>query len=1012
MRRSICLTFIIWLLISSAAGPIALAAWETNIDVKEFKLENGMMFLLVKRSTTPQVAVRLAIRAGSALEETGKTGIAHLLEHMMFKGTKNFGSLDIDRDKELQEKIEAAYQVILKEKQSRQPNVDLIKEKQAEMEILRQEVQKIYVPQVFSSQLGKNGAVGINAFTSKDQTQYIASVPSDMLEQWFSIISEQLFEPSWREFYVEKDVVQREWAFRYINNPNGAAWLDLSATAYSAHPYRNPTIGWRADMEKFNTTDAISFHRRYYNPTNAVCVLVGDLTVQQVRHMAKTYFGRYSAGPKSPESVTSEPPQEGSRQSIRYLRGARTPLVRIAFHGAPMGTKDFYALDVLTMVLSQGRGARLTQNIVNKGLAVGAWSANPDNRYGGQFILGGSPNEPAIQTAGNQSEEEKRKIYLEACRNLEAILLEEISQIKENPVSEKDLARIKKLNRKGFIERMRSNESLAGTLATLEVQIGWRYLNTYLEQIESITADDVQRVARTYIRSDNQTSVYVIPGGKPEKPPAVYSEVRSVGGSAAARLTRPKNLKNNSDYPTPKNWKHPLSFQRKPVKITYPKADILPINGATMVYIQDKELPLIDVAILLKAGEVDIDSSRTGLADILTHSLIDGGTAQYEPEELARVLDENAIEVSISVGEEETVVKLSILKDDWEQGLALLQEILTRPAFKPEVIDVIKDQNLVSLKRQGENAQAVAMREGLIWHYSGHPYGRDPLKGLKTIPQITRQDLSDFMQSFFVPSNMVVAVSGDITKNAALKGIGKLLKSLPQSSAPVRQLDDPVPQQPVIALINKPGQVQSQVVLALTGMKRTHPDFWKMRLLADIYGGSDSLMYTRLRDDLGLVYSAGFFQTYKWNAGLLMGYIGCRGDQTRTAINETINLMVSLRDRIPTDELERKRLEALNSFVFNVDSPSMLASTYSRYKMRGEPLNTLDKIQDAYINATDDDLLELAREYFNPKSIQIFIVGDMNTRVKSETADDRTLEEDLSLLAQELKLPVMRIKLR
>ena len=1012
MRRSVYLIFIFSFIISSVAGPTVLWAWETNIDVEEFKLENGMMFLVVKRPTTPQVAVRLAIRAGSALEETGKTGIAHLLEHMMFKGTKNFGSLDIDRDKELQEKIEAAYQVILQEEQKRQPDMDLIKEKQAEMEKLRQEVQQIYVPQVFSSQLGKNGAVGINAFTSKDQTQYIASVPSDMLEQWFSIISEQLFEPSWREFYVEKDVVQREWAFRYINNPNGAAWLDLSATAYSAHPYRNPIIGWRADMDKFNTTDAIAFHRRYYNPTNAVCVLVGDLTVQQARQMAQTYFGRYPAGPKSPESVTSEPPQEGSRQSIRYLKGARTPLVRIAFHGAPMGTKDFYALDVLTMVLSQGRGARLTQNIVNKGLAVEAWAANPDNRYGSQIILGGSPNEPDILTAGNHTEEGKRKIYLEACRELEAILLEEIAHIKENPVSEKDLARIKKLNRKGFIERMRSNESLAGTLATLEVQTGWRYLNTYLERIESINADDVQRAARAYIRNDNQTSVYVIPGGKPEKPPAVYSEVRSVGGSAAARLTRPKNLKNSSVYPTPKNWKHPLSFQRKPVKIAYPKADILPVNDATMVYIQDKELPLIDVAILIKAGEVDIESSRTGLADILTQSLIDGGTAHYGPEELARVLDENAIEVSISVGEEESVVKLSILKDDWEKGLALLQEILTRPAFEPEVIDVIKDQNLVSLKRQGENAQAVAMREGLIWHFNGHPYGRDPLEGLETIPKITRQDLSDFMRSYFVPSNMVVAVSGDLTKKAAIKGIGKLLKSLPQDSAPMRRLDDPVPQQPIMGVINKPGQVQSQVILALTGMKRTHPDFWKMGLLADIYGGSDSLMYTRLRDDLGLVYSAGFFQTYKWNAGLLMGYIGCRGDQTRTAIKETINLMVSLRDRIPPDELERKRLEVLNSFVFNVDSPSMLATTYSRYQMRGEPLDTLDKIQDAYINATDDDLLNLAREYLNPKSIQIFIVGDKSTRVKSETADGRTLEEDLSLLAQELNLPFKRIKLR
>jgi predicted Zn-dependent peptidase len=249
-------------------------AYDLSLDVKAFQLENGMQVLVVERPATPQVACRLAIRAGSALEQAGKTGIAHLLEHIMFKGTKNFGTFDYQKDQQLQDQIEAAYQAVLSEQNKRHPDPELIKKKQAEMNALRLKVQEIYVPQAFSSQLGKNGTVGVNAFTTKDQTQYIASVPSDMLEQWFSIVSEQLFEPAWREFYVEKEVVQREWAFRYINNPGGAAWLDLSAAAYTAHPYRNPTIGWKADMEKYSTKDAIAFHQTYYNPSNAVLVLI------------------------------------------------------------------------------------------------------------------------------------------------------------------------------------------------------------------------------------------------------------------------------------------------------------------------------------------------------------------------------------------------------------------------------------------------------------------------------------------------------------------------------------------------------------------------------------------------------------------------------------------------------------------------------------------------------------------------------------------------------------------
>ena len=429
-------------------GSICLAEGSSQnirLDVKEFALKNGMLFLIVERPTTPQVACRLAIRAGSALEESGKTGIAHMLEHMLFKGTKNFGTLDHERDEVLQKQIEAAYQSILREQEKRNPERDRIDKKRAEMDALRAEVQKIYVPQAYSSQLGKNGAVGINAFTTKDQTQYMGSVPSDMLEQLFSMLSEQIFEPAWREFYVEKEVVQREWAFRYINDPGGAAWLDLSTTAYSAHPYRNPVIGWKTDMEKFSTEDAIAFHKKYYNPTNTVCVLVGDVTVESVKKLAEIYFERYPAGNLSPETVTREPKQQGPRKSIRFLKGARTPLVRIAFHGATMGTQDFYALDVMSMVLSQGRSSRMRQNIVDKGLAVQAWAANPDNRYGGMFFLGGSPNEPDAIKNKDLTEEEKRQAYLKSSEDVEKILLAEAEKLKTGLISECELERIKKL---------------------------------------------------------------------------------------------------------------------------------------------------------------------------------------------------------------------------------------------------------------------------------------------------------------------------------------------------------------------------------------------------------------------------------------------------------------------------------------------------------------------------------------------------------------------------------------
>jgi zinc protease len=559
---------------------------------------------------------------------------------------------------------------------------------------------------------------------------------------------------------------------------------------------------------------------------------------------------------------------------------------------------------------------------------------------------------------------------------------------------------------------MRSNESLAGTLATLEVQVGWRYLNDYLERIEAITPADILEAAKKYVRTENQTTVFVIPGGQPDRPPEQYSEVRNISSGAAAALTHKKDFKNNSDYPTPADWKHPLSFRRDPQKIKYPQALAFDVENVKVFYLPDTELPLIDMTILLKAGSVDLAESKTGLTDIFSSVIVRGGTQELSPAKLALVLDENAIQLGVSVDEEQASVRLSVMKTDWKKGLELLQAVLTRPGLDPGVLQVAKNQQIVALKRQGGDAMSVAMRESDIWHFNGHPYGRDPLKGLQTIPAISEQDLMQFLETYFVPANMTIAIAGDIKKDSIVEGLRGFLQAFPKNPAPRRELKDPAETPPILALVNKPGQVQSQVILNLPAYKRTHPDYWKSSLLMNIFGGNDSLMYKRLRDDLGLVYSAGFYQTYKWQAGQLVGYIGCKGDQTAAAVSETLKLMNSLREGIPEKELELKRLDALNSFVFNVDTKSELVNVYGRYHLRQEPLDTLERIQDAFMNASKDDLHRLARELLDPRKVQIIVVGDKSIPVQSSDGKQITLEEDLKRLADRQDLSYQEIQLR
>jgi len=992
--------------------PVVAETAATNIAVEQFKLANGMQFLVVERPAVPQISFRLAIRAGSALEGSGQTGIAHLLEHMLFKGTKNFGSTDWQADQRLQEEIDAAYQVIKAEQATRRPDQEVIAANRGKMTALRQKVQAIYQPQAFSSQLGKNGGVGINALTTRDQTQYTVDLPSDMAEQWFSIVSEQIFEPSFREFYVEKEVVQREWAFRYVNNPNGAAWRDLYSLAYTAHPYRNPVIGWRDDMNGFDTRMARAFHSQYYTPANAVAVLVGDITAAQAKTLAKRYFERYPAGRRAPEKVTLEPAQNGPRQAIHYFKGAKTPLVRIGFHGAKMGSDDFYALDALTLILSSGHSARMRQRIVNQGLAAEAWAYNPDSRYGDLVILGGTPLDPEEKDEAELPQTQKRQRYLEACQTLTAVLLEEVAVLKKEPVSEGELARIKKQNRRDFLERLKGNDDLAGTLATLEIQNSWAYLNSYLAAMDQITAEDIQRVAKRYFDENNRSTVFVIPGGRPDTPPVRYTEVRSVSRATARSQKAADDMTNHSDYPTPENWKHPLSFNRIPGKIAYPAAKRMIVKDTPLYYLPDHQLPFVELTLMLPVGEVDLPDSRAGLADLFSATVVKGGTAQRTPLEMARYLDENGIQLSLNVDEEMTTIGLSTLKEDWPAGLRVLKEMLSAPRFDTDIVNITKERLLTQLRRQSENAQAVAGREWARIHFKGHPYGRDPLVALETLPQIDTAMLTAFLKNHFVSSKIIAAVSGDISLDHAAGSLKAVLNVLPNQPSSDRTLQPPSETGPQLALVHKSGQVQSQVMLGLTGPVRSDPDYWKLNLLVDLFGGEDSLVYKRLRDDLGLVYSAGFFQPYRWQAGMVAGYIGCKGDQTAAAILETVKLMRDTRTSIPKGLFEINRQDALNSFVFNVDTPADLVNVYGRYALRGEPLNTLDYIQEQFISATLDDMARLAGKWLNPAKLQIVVVADKTTPVQDKSGTVITLEAALKKTANQLNLPYEEVALR
>ncbi len=357
-------------------------------------------------------------------------------------------------------------------------------------------------------------------------------------------------------------------------------------------------------------------------------------------------------------------------------------------------------------------------------------------------------------------------------------------------------------------------------------------------------------------------------------------------------------------------------------------------------------------------------------------------------------------------------IRLSVMREEWETAIELLREILVKPRFDAEVVEASRRRLLTGLGRQAGDAGRVSRRELETWHFQGHPYGRDPLQGLERIPGITRKDLRGFLTTHLVPSNMTAAVSGDLSREEAEAALEKLFSALDDHEAPERNLPVPDPGPPVLAFIHKPGQVQSQVAMALPGPRRTDPGYWKTNLLVDVFGGRDSLVFRRLRDDLGLVYSAYFHQRYKWKAGWITGFMGCKADRTAEAVEQAVALMEDLRGGVPADEFEQKRLDALNSFVFNVDNPAALTEVYARYHLRGEPLDTLEHIQEEFMDASSKDLARMARTYLDPAELRIIVVGDRSTRVAQEDGSPVNLETSLRRTAEVLGLPFETLPLR
>ncbi len=483
VRTLLCLLFLM-----AVACAQDLASFEKRTTVKT--LANGLTVVILERPEAPVFSFFTHVDAGSVQDPLGRTGLAHMFEHMAFKGTDNIGTTNYPAEKAALAKVEVAYAAYIAERDKRvERDENKVKELEKAWKDAIDEAQKYVKPNEFGEIVEREGGEGMNANTSDDETNYFYSFPSNRLELWAYLESERFLHPVMREFYKERDVVIEERRMRTDSSPVGRLIEQFINASFQAHPYQRPTVGWMSDLNTFSATDAQKFFDQYYIPSNMVVAVVGDVKASETIPIVEKYFGRLPTKPVPDERTTTEPPQNSERRVI--LRQSAQPFYIEGYHRPDYRSPDDAVYDAISDLMSNGRTSRLYRALVrDKKIAAFAagFSGLPGNKYPHLFSF------YAVPVPGHTPQELGEAIH------------SEIDRIKKEDISDDELKMIKTRAKADLIRGLADNSGLAQQIAIYQSRYGdWRELFRSVDRIDKVTKADIRRVANQTFTENNRT---------------------------------------------------------------------------------------------------------------------------------------------------------------------------------------------------------------------------------------------------------------------------------------------------------------------------------------------------------------------------------------------------------------------------------------------------------------------------------------------------------------------------
>lgn len=470
----------------SASQAIDLASFEQNVT--EYTVKNGWTFILVERPVAPVFAFMTAVNVGSAQEDTGRTGLAHMFEHMAFKGTPRLGTKNYEEEKKALEELEQAYLAFQEARLNPASDAQRIENLSNVFKGKQEAAAKFVKKNAFGDIVEREGGVALNAFTSADVTGYFYALPANKIELFCYLESERFLHPVFREFYEERDVVMEERRMRTESRPVGRLFEQFVVTAFTAHPYHHPVIGYASDIQSYTMTDAKEFFEAYYVPSNMVTAIVGDIDPKTLIPLLETYFGRIPGRPKPPALRTVEP--TSIAEKVVTIKDPAQPFYMEGYHKPAATHPDQPVFDAIDDILTNGRTSRFYRSLVrDKQIAVsaGAYGAYPGEKYPHLWVAYAVP----ARGVANES--------------VQQAIREELDRLKTEDVTDEELAKFRTRAKASLIYSLKSNLGLAMSLTDYHTLFGdWRELFRYIQRFDRVTKADIRRIARQTFTAANR----------------------------------------------------------------------------------------------------------------------------------------------------------------------------------------------------------------------------------------------------------------------------------------------------------------------------------------------------------------------------------------------------------------------------------------------------------------------------------------------------------------------------